>query len=258
MNVESRRTRGYGFKPGLPGVLTEPADLGGLQLKHEVDPRRQLPPVFDQGGLGSCTANATTAAFQYDAILDGKDPGPLSRLWVYYGERKLEGVLGQGDTGAYGHDAFKVASTVGVPAERDWPYDISTFEGPPPPAAVSDAGHYRLTRPVRAVPQIETSLKQVLSNRQTVAFGFTVYESFESDDVASTGLIPLPKRGEKVLGGHEVLLVGYLAAHPEYALVRNSWGGEWGLGGYFLMPWAYITSRSLSSDHRTIVRPLGH
>jgi C1A family cysteine protease len=234
------------------------ADHSGLTVLDEVDPRKQLPAVFDQGQLGSCTANATAAAFQYDGIVDGKDPGLLSRLWIYYQERKREGVLGQGDTGAYGHDAFKVASTIGVCAETDWAYDISIFQGPVPATAVKDEKHYRLTKPYRSVFPDVDAVKAVLSNRQTIAFGFAVYSSFESAKVAGTGIVPMPNvKTEQLLGGHEPLLVGYLKAYPDHGLVRNSWGSGWGLGGYCLMPWELILSLTLASDWTTIVRPAG-
>lgn len=255
-DLPTRQVRRYGWRPSLPLMEEAQADVSGLKVLAEVDPRHELPPIFDQGELGSCTANATACAFQYDGKLDGKDPGPLSRLFIYYGERKIEGVLGQGDTGAYGHDAFTVARA-GIPPETDWAYDISTFEGPVPQKAVADEGHYKLTKPVKALTRSEQAMKAALSNRQTIAFGFTVYESFESSEVAKTGIVPMPSRGEKVLGGHEALCVGYLKHEPHYALVRNSWGTGWGITGYFLMPWAYILSRSLSSDYRTIQRPVG-
>ena len=100
-------------------------------------------------------------------------------------------------------------------------------------------------------------MKAALSNRQTIAFGFTVYESFESPEVGKSGIVPLPNRNEKVLGGHEVLLVGYLKDETNYGLVRNSWGPGWGMGGYFLMPWAYLLDANLASDFRTIRRPAG-
>lgn len=232
-----------------------PADHSGLRILDEVDPRGDMPPVFNQGQLGSCTANATAACFEYDTIVDGRDSGPLSRLWIYFGERKLEGELGQGDTGAIGSDAFRVASTWGVCPESDWPYDISTFQGPVPPAAMRDEGHYLLSKPYRSVTPTVDAFKAVLSNRQTIAFGFQVYSSFESPDTMRTGVAPMPDPGsEQLLGGHEVLLVGYLKDEPEYGLVRNSWGAGVGIGGHFLFPWELLTSRSLAGDWTTIVR----
>ena len=235
------------------------ADTSTLPILPEVDPRKAMPPVFDQGQLGSCTANATAAAFEHDANLDGHKIGRLSRLWIYYQERRIEGSLGQGDTGAYGSDAFRAAATVGVPSEKDWPYDISTFDHIPPSKATKDAlTHYHLTKPTKSVPQTQHAIKQVLSNRQTIAFGFTVYESFEDSTRWSKGRMPIPDATrEQVLGGHEVLLVGYLKSEPHYALARNSWGSKWALAGYFLFPWSILLDRSVCSDLRTIQRPAG-
>ena len=253
--IEVTPTRhAYGWRRPLPGrgALEQLAhvDTTGVKILPEVDPRGKLPPVFNQGQLGSCTANATAACFQYDAIQDGKDCGELSRLWIYYFERALEHTLGQGDTGAQGHDAFTVAKH-GIPDETLWPYDIGVFERKPP---ACEPRAYTLTKPVRAVPWNERQIKAVLSNGQTIAIGFTVYESFEDPAWAPTGLMPMPEPGEGVLGGHEVLVVGYLQAHPGYVLVRNSWGAEWALDGYFLMPLEFLLDPNYASDFRTIVR----
>ena len=271
-----RKIQRYGWKPSLPDPERAIANTGGLKALPEVDPRNELPPIYDQGQLGSCTANASAAAFQYDGMLDGNDPGMLARLWIYWQERSLEGTLSQGDCGAEGHDAFKVAATIGIPPETDWPYQwaggidagpppADYFNPPEPPAAATaNEGHYKLTKQVVTAPQTELAFKQVLSNKQTIAFGFTVYESFEGSEVASTGIVPMPTQSEQQVGGHEVLLVGYLKSEPHYGLVRNSWGSKqtdgiaWGLegDGYFLLPWTYILSTSLAGDWTTIVRPL--
>lgn len=242
----------YGWRGHLPGVWLPSADLTGLKAKLEVDDRANMPSVFNQLKLGACTANADAATCEYDAILDGHDPGHLSRLQVYYGERALEGTLGQGDTGAYGHDGFKVAAH-GLALEKDWPYNIKRFQVAPPadlPVA------YTLTKQVHAVPQTKAAIKRVLSNQQTVSFGFTVYSSFEDPATGSTGIMPYPQLGESVLGGHQVVAIGYLKALPQYVLCRNSWGTAWGKAGYFFMPWTVITNRQMASDLRTIVRPL--
>jgi C1A family cysteine protease len=83
------------------------------------------------------------------------------------------------------------------------------------------------------------------------AFGFSVYESFESAAVAKTGVVPMPSPDEVILGGHAVLAVGYDDSEQRF-IVRNSWGDEWGDGGYFSMPYAFLTERNLSSDFWTI------
>jgi C1A family cysteine protease len=251
-----RKVRYYGWKPSLPDLRDHVADASELPVLDEVDPRGELPEVFDQGQLGSCTANAVAGAVEYDAKLNGSDPGVLSRLWIYYYERKLEGSPPDQDTGAYGRDGFKVCKTLGVPLEQDWPYDIARFSEEPSASLADEAGQHRISN-YRVVPRNLDSMKAVLSNRQTVAFGFSVYESFESKEVADSGIVPMPSRTEKMLGGHEVLLVGYLEDEANYGLVRNSWGTGWGMEGYFLMPWAYILDANLASDFRTIRRPAG-
>ncbi len=252
-SIQPRKIQRYGWKPSLPDLRDHIADASDLPVLEEVDPRNDLPPVFDQGQLGSCTANAVGAAVEYDASLNGTDPGLLSRLWIYYYERKIEGSPANQDTGAFGRDGFKVCKTLGVPLESDWPYVIDQFDDEPPATLADEAAAHKITN-YRAVPRNLDSMKAVLSNRQTIAFGFTVYDSFEGAEVAKTGMVPMPSRGEKVRGGHEVLAVGYLRAEPNHALVRNSWGADWGLGGYFLMPWSYILDANLASDFRTIRR----
>ncbi|MDQ6750675.1 MAG: C1 family peptidase [Actinomycetota bacterium] len=254
--LTQRKISRFGWKPSLPDLRDHIADASDLAVREEVDPRADLPEVFDQGQLGSCTANAVAGAVEYDAKLGGSDPGVLSRLWIYYYERKLEGSPSNQDTGAFGRDGFKVCKTLGVPLEQGWPYDIAKFSQEPAASLADEAHQHRISN-YRSVPRNLDAMKAVLSNRQTIAFGFTVYESFEADEVAKTGIVPMPSRGEKTVGGHEVLLVGYLKDEANYGLVRNSWGTGWGLKGYFLMPWAYLLDANLASDFRTIGRPAG-
>jgi C1A family cysteine protease len=243
----------YGWKPSLPDVRNVPADTTDMPILDEVDPREQMQPCYDQGQLGSCTANAYAGAVEYNAILNGHKIGTPSRLAIYYGERLREGTAGE-DSGAFGHDAFKDGRKYGVGPEALWPYDIRKFAEEPSSEYLTARASYKVGT-YRHPPQQLAALKRVLSNNQTIAFGFTVYSSFESEEVAKTGKVPMPSSREEVLGGHETLIVGYLQAEEEYALVRNSWGTEWGLGGYFLLPWMYILNPNLVSDLRTIYRP---
>jgi C1A family cysteine protease len=41
--------------------------------------------------------------------------------------------------------------------------------------------------------------------------------------------------------------VGYDDTQQKF-ICRNSWGSGWGQKGYFTMPYAYLTQRSLASD----------
>ena len=254
-----RQIQRLGWKPSLPDQRDLIADTSEIAIAEEVDPRGDLPGVYDQKHLGSCTANAVAAALEYNNRLDGTDYGTPSRLFIYYFERQLEGSPADQDTGAYGRDGFKVAKRWGVPPEEMWPYSDANpgpFQEEPPAEVMEEAAKHKLQEPYRSVPRSVDAFKAALSNRQTCAFGFTVYDSFLSDEVASSGVVPLPGRDEVVRGGHEMLMVGYLRAEPNYVLTRNSWGTDWGIGGYCLMPWAYILSQ-LASDFRTIRRAVG-
>lgn len=250
-----------GWRPSLPDFRDLVADTSEIPILREVDPRGDMTPVYDQGRLGSCTANAVAAAIDYDAIVSGRDPLYLSRLHIYYLERKLGGLPLNQDTGAYGRDGFKATRRYGVFTEAAWPYDdnpnaASGRFDDDPGEKVYDERH-KLEHPYRVVRRSIDGFKAVLSNRQTIAFGISVYESFESAEVERSGVVPAPARGEQLLGGHEMLVVGYLESEPNHALVRNSWSTGWGLGGYCLMPWSYLLDRDLSGDFRTIYRPLG-
>lgn len=267
------RTRVYGWRRTPDHLRPPTADHSGLSIAKEVDPRDQMLDPFNQWALGACTIHADIGAFTYDQIVDGITPVMLCRFQGYWLERQKEGSLGQGDTGAIGSDGFRAAAKRGLVAETAWPYAwpgqaqdeapaSSVFDPPTlPPAVLGAETVYKLTKPYKSVTPTKEAMQAVLSNRQTIAFGFTVYESFESAQVAKTGIVPMPEKGEKVLGGHEPLLVGYLSDYPDHGLVRNSWGckktgSPWGLdgSGYFLMPWSYLTNKRFCGDWTTIVR----
>lgn len=252
-----RKIQTYGWKPSFPDPRDILADTSGLPIYDEVDPRQEyMTPVYDQLNLGSCTANAVAAAIDADRIVSGEEPIFPSRLWIYALERLREGASLLQDTGAYGRDGFWVSRRLGVVPESEWPYsDERRVWSKDPRASAEWYNRKKVERPYKAVPRNLTSIKRVLSNKQTMAFGFSVFESFETQEVANTGVMPHPDTTrERFLGGHEVLLVGYLKDEPQYGLVRNSWN-LWGIDGYFLMPWTVILDPNLSADFRTIYRP---
>jgi C1A family cysteine protease len=244
--------------PDLPDArdhlfAAPPQTLVGLPAS--VDLRDRCPKeVYDQGQLGSCTANAIGAAFEFRLLEQKAADFMPSRLFVYYNERVIEGTVAS-DSGAQIRDGIKSVAAQGVCPESGWPYDISRFTETPPASCYTDAQQHRVTSYQR-IPRVLGQFKGCLAAGHPFVFGFTVYESFESAEVARTGVAPMPGSGEKVLGGHAVLAVGYDDAEQRL-LVRNSWGDGWGQGGYFTLPYAYLTERSLSSDFWTVLSVTG-
>lgn len=241
------------------------ADLTGMEetLVKEFDPRKELwyPDVFDQLALGSCTANADNAVVEADRNLDaGKKLDHISRLWTYYGERDLEGSLGQGDTGAFGSDGFKWLAKYGMLPESYWKYVISTFQKTPSKALYNDAMKVPFKKKTAVVMPSTANFHRVFSNKQFISFGFQVDRNFEEQQYWTEtpgddpNIMPTPT-GEWI-GGHQIVGIGFLEKYPLHILCRNSWNTTWQKDGHFLFPIKTLTNRSICSDFTTIVRPL--
>jgi len=247
------RHGGYGWVRDLPDardfVYAAPLIRFPKGLPPSVDLRTQCPPVFDQGQLGSCTGNGIAGAIEFDQHKQGNREFAPSRLFIYYNERVMEGTVSQ-DSGAQIRDGIKSVATLGAPPEKDWPYDIAKFAQKPPTKAYADAKEDLVTAYSR-VTQDLLQMQGCLADGYPFVFGFTVYESFESDTVAKTGVVPMPSSGEKVLGGHCVVAVGYDNSDRRF-IIRNSWGTGWGMKGYCTMPYEYLLSSHLANDFWTV------
>ncbi len=246
---------GYGWIPDLPDqrdhIYAAPI-VSPQVLPTSVDLRDQCPPIYDQGQLGSCTANAIAGAIQFDQMKQQLATiFTPSRLFIYYNEREMEGTVSS-DSGAMIRDGIKSVARQGACPEEMWPYVIANFTEKPP-ARCYDVAAQNKVKSYQRLPQNLTFMKACLASGYPFVFGFTVYESFESPEVAQTGVAPMPSPTEQVLGGHAVLAVGYDDATQRF-IVRNSWGEGWGQKGYFTMPYAYLTQAhpSLASDFWTI------
>lgn len=212
------------------------------KLPASVDLRSKMPPVYDQGNLGSCTANALAGCLEYE---DGNKFQP-SRLFIYYNERVIEHDV-KDDAGAELSDGIKTLETYGACPESMWPYDITKFTNKPTKDCYTTALKTKALN-VTNIPQDVTSMKTSLVNNFPFVVGIAVYASFESSKVASTGIVPMPDvNKEQLLGGHAVLVVGYDDV-KQWWIMRNSWGPSWGAAGYFYLPYLYLLDSNLSSD----------
>jgi C1A family cysteine protease len=205
----------------------------------KMDLRSKMAPVYDQGQLGSCTAFAVAKGLRESLQrIEGEQEVPLSALFQYYETRVRLGSVNQ-DSGGTITDAVAVLKEVGSAPDSVWSYDIAKFKLKPPAAAYKAAGENK----VHETTQLASldDVKSALASGQPVAFGFMVYKSMMS--VKGDGVMPMPKPGEKVLGGHAVLAVGYDDTKKQL-IVRNSWSEGWGDHGYFYMPYEFVTDEN--------------
>jgi C1A family cysteine protease len=245
--------RKYGWRPDTPDMRDRkymvPAHIAAASLPTKVDLREHMPPVYDQGDLGSCTGNAIAGDCHYQMVRQGGKVWQPSPLFIYYNERVIEGAVMQ-DSGAEIRDGMKAINRWGICSEQLWKYEISKFRVKPSRAAYGEAAKHKIFDYAR-IGQSLLQMKSVLASGDPFIFGFSVYESFEGDEVANTGILPMPKKSENMLGGHAVLAVGYDDTH-KWFIIRNSWGVEWGDKGYFYMPYDYIVDDNLADDFWTV------
>lgn len=244
----------YGWKPDLPSVEDLPLSL-------KVQKRAKLPrcvnlsdkyaaiPVYNQGPIGSCTGqgNAEVHACAQISTYNRLIIEP-SRLFIYYNERVQEGTVNY-DSGAQIRTGIKSMVKQGVCAEADWPYKPEKFKLKPSPICYKNALKSQVLRYERVNNEDENAILSVLAEGFPIVFGFTVFESFESRKVSKSGLYyPNPKR-ERILGGHCTVLYGYnLDLEEPEVLIKNSWGKNWGLGGFFKMKLSDVSNPNMCDD----------
>lgn len=240
----------FGWKPDLPDFRDHIYSVvKPIKLPLLWDMRPNDPPIYDQGQAGSCTGNAIGGDIEFEQIKQGKTPFVPSRLFIYWNERNMEGTVNE-DSGASIRDGIKSVANLGVCHETLWPYNLEKLFDKPTPECYADAkvnlvlSYSRLNNSLKV-------LKTCLASGFPFIFGFTVYDSFESDAVAANGIVPMPQPGESVVGGHAVMCVGYKDSTKQF-IVRNSWGTDWGDKGYCYMPYAYLTNSNLADDFWTI------
>jgi len=252
----SPKLKGLGQKDSVKAMLSKVgvAKPAKVSLPISVDLRAWFSPIENQGPLGSCTANAGVGIVEYfERRAFGKHID-ASRLFLYKATRNM--LHWTGDTGAFLRTTMATLALFGIPPEEYWPYVVADFDKEPSAFCYAFAqnyqaiSYYRLDPPGTAKDILLNRIKTNLTAGLPSMFGFTVYSSYVQ--AATTGKIPYPTTGEKIVGGHAVIAVGYddnmkiKNTNPNAVettgalLIRNSWGTGWGSSGYGWLPHDYV------------------
>jgi C1A family cysteine protease len=251
-NVQRKYTLKFSTAPHNHPLLKYENSHNRIVLPVEVDMRPECPPVYDQLNIGSCASQACGAAAAY--ILKNQ-PSSIkftpSALFLYYNTRVKEESVDL-DSGTTIEGVVWSLAKHGVAPEADMPYidDKIAFRMPPSKIAYANALQYMNldNLSLSRVSQDAYTIKSILANRIPIICGLQIYSSFESLQVMSTGIIPIPNtKIEKYLGGHAVMLTGYNTSKGVF-YGRNSWGIHWGQSGYFEIPESFILNSKLADD----------
>lgn len=210
-------------------------------LPETIDLREKFPPVYDQGTLGSCTAQAGIAAYSY---LSKRPPNP-SRLFLYYNERMLDGDISY-DAGSSLYQCVNALKEFGVCPEIMWPYELDKFTIKPPQQCY-DKGKLSVVTEAKQLNQTIHEMKRCLASGSPFILGIMIYPSFISEEVTKTGNVPMPSEDEKIIGGHAIVCLGYDESKKVF-IMRNSWSTNWGDNGHFYLPYDYLSDENLATD----------
>ena len=238
-----------GYMAASPNMsaTTVSTNIDASSLPSKVDLRKFMSRVEDQGEVGSCTANATAGAYEYLLNVTKSTFYDVSRLFLYYNSRALNGEEGQ-DCGAILSLVLQSISNQGICDEKIWPYVESKKLQRPPQNAYTDAEQHKISNYAH-VPTDLATWKSVLAEGYPIIFGVKIYSSFQTP---RNGRISMPRGNDQDLGGHAMLCVGY--SDPDRVfIVRNSWGHQWGDEGYCYIPYDYMMSNSLNSGDSWVI-----
>lgn len=213
-------------------------------------------PLLEQGSIGTCSSCVISASIMTQQLNgpDGAIGIHISRLFLYYLERLLSMDPGQTqviDNGAINMDGIEALHKQGVCHETTWPYDYTKVNVRPSKEAYEEA---KLNRGmVKAYGSIKTdgnfiqNIKKSLLANIPVLISLQIFPAFYSFEVRRTGMVPMPTPGQKQIGGHELLIVGYDDEKRVFKC-QNSWGPRWGDGGFCYFPYNYINNRTWTFD----------
>lgn len=228
----------FSLKQSKPDDRDHVYKQANTDIRPMVDLREYASPVQDQLDLNSCVSVAVTDSYELSVNrLYPKTSTDLSKLFVYYNARLLDGLIGQ-DDGATIRSSLKAAAHFGICSEDLWPYNYANLDTKPTPICYRD-GSYRVVPKYERLYDLQALLSAVNEN-YPVIIGLSIYTEFVNMNKTDYTL-PIPDYKSEKLGPHAMSIVGY-DLDKSMLIAKNSFGKNWGLDGYCQIPFQYVQS----------------
>jgi hypothetical protein len=250
--------------------VTRPGTEKAASHYTEIDHRDRhgLTPIRDQGQRNTCVAFAACA--ELEAMLLARDPKSdpdLSENLAYYWFMKEEASSPCQDPGLATYRAAGYLKKYIVGKEKDWKYvsidpaeldsrgQCDSINVVPPDMKGSDGVGIDQFQPLPGTSDVKPdgsidikdtkTLERLLAKGQNIVFGTVV--AWTTDAAQGIIDVTLGPDGQPIFGagGHAMLIVGYKSkgrgTDPRpFFIVKNSWGTDYGDGGYLYMTYDYI------------------
>ena len=231
--------RAMGLLPTPAGAYPTVSVSGFWDLPAKVDLSPSMPPVGDQGGLGSCAAWA--AAYYVRSYQEGvqngyvpRNPNQIMSPAFVYNQRRND------SSGMYFDDAVGILKDHGAASLATMPYDKRDDKTQPTMRARYEASRLKSEGGAALFignradsPKI---IKQKLASGIPVIVGVFVYQNFFW---AGKEPIGVPESKTLSYGYHAITIVGYDEVTRLFRCV-NSWGTNWGDEGYAWLTYDFV------------------